>query len=653
MFSLCLSVISLTGIVMTGDDSQTLGCIQPGVEVVHVDLRLIDLPDLEPGTRIELSLSDDSVVALPEQNTVRLKLQPGELIRLWKPDGPRGDWFDPLQSEVAPEAEETPAWAMGAVWYNVFPERFDNAVAENDQGWPHGTRMPWSGDWFEVTPDEFEASVNRAIGNPGRYRDDPDRRRPTLADVVFERRYGGDLQGVQRRLDHIKSLGATAIWLCPVFESVSLHKYDATDHRHIDPYLADSYAPNGEGQPFTTDASRWAWTPADKVFVNEFLPAAKSRGFRVILDGVWNHAGTAHPAFQDAIDRGRASPYFDWFDLQTDAGGRVHAWRAWDRRNGNLPAFKQIDGDLVLGPKKYAFDVTSRWMDPNSDGNPGDGIDGWRLDVANEMGLPFWRDWRRHVRSLNPEAVLFGELWFDGRDYFGGNAFDAQMNYPLAFVLVPWLAGEPNPSIVDDLKAVYTHHPATELAQMNLLGSHDTARLVSMLANPGLGYDQGAGMGAEGYDRSRPSKEIFERLELAYAVLTALPGSPMIFGGDELGVWGADDPENRKPLPWPDLTGNEALQKLAHRTTSRVGSWLRHREDERVGEVLRLGAWDAISESGILIIERNLHNQVVRLYANANDNPIQSSIGEIPARSAKLVKRGSQGEWVTAHQSSE
>ncbi|MEL7485539.1 MAG: alpha-amylase family glycosyl hydrolase, partial [Planctomycetota bacterium] len=442
-----------------------------------------------------------------------------------------------------------------------------------------------------------------------RYNDDWDRSRPPLHDSVFERRFGGDLRGVERRLGHIRDLGATVIWFCPIFDSTSLHKYDAADHRHVDPALGHPGSPDTTRPAFSADPDTWKWTPADRYFVDQFLPAAKEHGLRTVLDGVWNHVGLAHPTFRSVLSQGNDSPYASWYHFGVDATGRTNTWQAWDRRNGGLPEFRQVGGDLVPGVKEHVFAVTDRWMDPNGDGDPSDGIDGWRLDVANEVGLKFWGDWRAHVRSINPEATLVGELWFDGGEYFEGRAFDSQMNYPLAFPLIEWLGGVlPTTEMPAELDQVFSHAPATNLAQVNLLGSHDTARFVSKMMNPILDYDRGAGMGSTGYDRGRPSDEAYDKLVLAYAVLTALPGSPMVYAGDEIGLWGADDPENRKTLVWP---GDTEL-------TERIGSLLRLRQHPEFGPVLRFGASRWWTEGEVLCVERQLGATVVRLHADGS-----------------------------------
>lgn len=612
------------------------------VQSVHDPLGLFDVTADAAGRDSTIEVGTDGVVAWSvsvamDGAPVRLQLADSERVRLVDAEGTAGPWLDARTIAASnPAAEQTPGWALGAVWYNIFPERFDNANPSNDQGWPHGTNLEWTQDWFDVTADEFEGTANRATAYRPRYNDDWNRDRPPLHDAVFERRFGGDLQGVERRLDHIRDLGATVIWFCPVFDSTSLHKYDAADHRHIDPAFGHPGTPSFERPAFSMNPDEWVWTPADRYFVDEFLPAAKSHGLRVVLDGVWNHVGLAHPTFRSVLSQGNDSPYASWYHFGVDATGRTNTWQAWDRRNGGLPEFRQVDGDLVPGVREHVFAVTDRWMDPNGDGSPDDGIDGWRLDVANEVGLRFWSAWRSHVRSINPEATLVGELWFDGRDYFEGRAFDSQMNYPLAFPMVEWLGGSgamPTSAIPAALDRVFVHAPATNLAQVNLLGSHDTARFVSMMANPVDEYDRGASLGSAGYNRGKPPAEAFKKLELAYAVLTALPGSPMVYAGDEIGLWGADDPENRKPLVWP---GDTALAE-------RIGALLRLRQHPEIGAVLRFGSARWWAEDDALWIERQLDATRVRLVANPTASPIEIGDTTIPGLSHQLFQVGRSG----------
>ena len=184
-----------------------------------------------------------------------------------------------------------------------------------------------------------------------------------------------------------------------------------------------------------------------------------------MLDGVWNHVGLDHWAFADVRKHGRNSKYVDWFVVEFDEIGDLEQWEAWDGTNGNLPIFREIQGDLAPGPKAHIMAVTRRWMDPNGDGDPSDGIDGWRLDVANEMGRVFWKDWRELVKSINPDAFIVGEIWHDAREYFDGTAFDAQMNYPAAYAVADFLSighmqGDAH-SLSARLAEVYSHELST------------------------------------------------------------------------------------------------------------------------------------------------------------------------------------------------
>ena len=559
--------------------------------------------------------------------------------------------------------ESPPDWAMGAVWYNVFPERFDNADPGNDPCEFWSTTRSWDQAWFDVTVEEVERAWMRSSANPERYPRSRAGSGGAYATTVFQRRYGGDLQGLVRRLDHIKELGCDAIWLCPVFASPSLHKYDTSDHRHIDPAFGP--APDGCDSPVGSDeGDGWGWTPADRYFVDVVLPECKKRGIRVILDGVWNHVGLTHFAFRDVRKHGRGSRYADWFDAEFDdrfeALGALESWSGWGgRKDGNLPEFRQIGGDLAPGVKRHIFDVTSRWMDPNGDGDPSDGIDGWRLDVANEVGRAFWKDWRAHVRQINPEALIIGELWFDGREYFDGTAFDAQMNYPFAFAVTGWLGRERGVDAADlasRIEATLSHRTGTDLAMMNLLGSHDTPRFVTMIENPGFEYDRGGGIGSwqneDEYARGRPDPRWYDMSLLGVALQVALPGSPMVYAGDELGMFGADDPENRKPLPWPDVP-HDPSEAMLEDVLDRYRSWFGLRSDPGLRDVLRFGTTEFVEhpDPAVLVLDRRLDGERVRFVLNPTSSEVAGGFPNagspgVGARAAGVwVGRGEGGAW--------
>lgn len=542
-----------------------------------------------------------------------------------------------------PETDQAdpPAWARGIVWYQVFPERFANANPMNDPaGWDL-TTVDWDQPLGVPTPSEIESHWFRVSAQPSRFRSNPQRSGGAGMQTIYQRRYGGDLQGVYEKLDELVEMGVTGIYLCPVFESRSLHKYDAWDHRHIDPTLGHPGVFSDDGPiPATlrdtedpADETTWEWTAADTWFVDVFLKKAKSLGLRVVLDGVWNHVGLGHFAFSDVRERGSESDYVDWFETVFDDEGNLLGWRAWDGVNGNLPVFEQINGDLAPGPKAHVMAVTRRWMDPNGDGDPSDGIDGWRLDVANEVGRVFWKDWREEVRRINPEALIIGEIWHDAKEYFDGTAFDGQMNYPAAYVIADWLSI--GGTIKRDarvasqrLEQVFHHDLAHELVQFNLMTSHDTERLASLMMNETeRGYDNAARPWEEGsvYDDAKPSIDAMQRSLMAYAALVAMPGSVMIYNGDEFAMPGADDPLNRAPIQWGTAHTELQLNFREH-----VAELMRYRSHPVIGPVLREGAveWGSEDDRQTLLIRRIHDGTVIEFRITPDDAEYAPELGQ-------------------------
>jgi len=519
------------------------------------------------------------------------------------------------ESEIDEETRFGPVWSRGMVWYQVFPERFANGNPGNDPVQAQSTTVLWDQSFDEPTIAEIERGWMLSAGEPLRYGFDPGRAGGAIANVIFQRRYGGDLQGVLERLDELQELGVEGIYICPVFTSTSLHKYDAADHRHIDPTLGNPgkistmgvVKASTVGDP--SDESTWDWTDADVWFVETFISAVHERGMKIMLDGVWNHVGMDHWAFDDVREHGSASKYADWFEAEFDdywGSGELIGWKSWGGNNGGLPVFRQTEsGDLAPGPKAHMMAVTRRWMDPNGDGDPSDGIDGWRLDVANEVGRPFWEDWRREVKGLNPEALIVGEIWFDAREYFDGTAFDAQMNYPMAYPVADWLSighmkGDAN-SLVARLREVYTHDLETDLCQLNLMSSHDTERLASLMHNDHQrSFDNGSHpwRDSKTYDRDKASDDALVRALVAYMLMVANPGSSMIYNGDEFGMVGADDPDDRHPIK-PGHFDRGGLDSRSRWFREEVRWIMELNRDPRFGELIRLGdaKWEA-SEDG-------------------------------------------------------
>jgi len=449
---------------------------------------------------------------------------------------------DPMTYSLAPTpAFTTPEWAKHASWYQVFPERFRNGDPSND---PQPVR-PWRSAWYE--PSEWEGKDGQTFFN----------------HFVFSRKYGGDLQGLRWALPYLKSLGINAIYLNPIFQARTAHKYDATNYLHVDEHFGvkGDYAV-AEAKEDLLDPTTWTWTPTDRLFL-DFLKEAKSMGMRVIIDGVFNHVGTEHPAFKDVQSKGKESRFADWFEITSWEPFVYQGWAGF----GELPAFRK-DKDGLASPslRKHLMDVTRRWMDPDGDGDPGDGVDGWRLDVPQEVPIGFWREWCAHVRSINPQAYIVGEIWTVEPEWVDGRCFDALMNYPFAKAVLPWLAKGKDAIPVSEMDArladLRRSYPdqVTFVAQ-NLYDSHDTDRLASMLLNRDLAFKTGSREQENAaYLGTKPGAEAYARMRLAAFIQMTHPGAPMIYYGDEVGMYGADDPTNRKPMLWKDLEPYELAE---------------------------------------------------------------------------------------------
>ena len=274
----------------------------------------------------------------------------------------------------AADVFRTPEWAKHAIWYQIFPDRFRNADPTNDPD----PVVPWTQDWFSAAPWE---------GRDGQ---------SFYKHYVFHRFYGGDIAGLMEKLPYIRDLGFNAIYLNPVFKAASNHKYEATNYLHVD----DHFGVKGDYEAIAAtedlnDPSTWKWTESDKLFL-EFLDKAHELGLKVIIDGVFNHVGRPHPAFQDVMKNGENSQYADWFNVTSWDPFEYTGWAGF----GDLPEFrKSPDGIASESAKQHIFNVTRRWMDPDGDGDPSDGVDGWRLDVPNEIPAPFWVEWRDVVKE--------------------------------------------------------------------------------------------------------------------------------------------------------------------------------------------------------------------------------------------------------------
>jgi glycosidase len=456
---------------------------------------------------------------------------------------------------IFPQQEKVPLWAKGVVWYQIFPERFANGDTTNDpeaekvfinsrkipEGWEISK---WISDWFAQS--EWEKKLGGDVRNH-----------------LYERRYGGDIQGIIDRLDYIKNLGVGAIYLNPVFEAVSLHKYDGSSFHHIDVNFGPD--PDGDRKILSSEIpdnpDTWKWTKADKLFL-KLIDEVHKRGMKIIIDGVFNHTGVQFWAFQDIVNYQEQSKYKDWylinaFDDPVTATNEFEYKGWWNIKS--LPEFNRTKDDLLEAPKQYIFHSTQKWMDPNGDGDPSDGIDGWRLDVAREVPIGFWKQWRNVVKGINNQSLIVGELWELSPDFISDDgAFDALMNYNFAFAVNDFFIAEKNKLSIDEfidrLHQIDEAYPGQNLYVLqNLLSSHDTERLSSLIQNPDRKYEHDANEGNANYNAGKPSAETYEKQKLIAAFQILYCGAPMIYYGDEVGMWGADDPHDRKPMIWDDL----------------------------------------------------------------------------------------------------
>lgn len=456
-----------------------------------------------------------------------------------------------------------PQWAKQVVWYQILPERFRNgnpavqpALADLKGAWPHDLDSPWhlhpwTADWYELQP--YEKANGRS-----------------LWFNLVRRRYGGDLQGIIDKLDYLHDLGVTGLYLNPVFQSPSHHKYDGAFYHHID----CTFGPDPEGdkaliaQETLDDPATWTWTAADRLAL-KLIQEVHARGMRIIFDGVFNHVSVDSPFFRDVVEHQQSSRYSDWFAVQSwenpEQGARFSC-KSWFGVP-EMPEWRQDDNGAVQGPRQYIFDVTRRWMAPH--GDPQAGIDGWRLDVANCVAHGFWKDWRALVKTINPDAYLTGEV-IDTiealKPYLQGDEFDAVMNYSLAYACSEYFINQTKristtqfDALLRELRQAFD--PCVSYVQQNLLDSHDTNRVASHIANPdGVAYRDWASYHPASkiarnphYDPRKPTEAEYEIQKLMALFQMTYVGAPMIYYGDEVGMWGANDPCCRKPMVWDDL----------------------------------------------------------------------------------------------------
>lgn len=559
------------------------------------------------------------------------------------------------QTAISQPVLFVPDWAKHAIWYQIFPDRFRNGDPTNDptieqlrgadpQEMPKAWQVhPWGSDWYKLQPYEQQNGE------------------PEMWKHILRRRYGGDLQGILDKLDYLQQLGINAIYLNPVFEAPSLHKYDGATYHHIDPNFGPD--PVGDRKLISTenpaDPKTWVWTKADELAL-KLIDEVHKRGMKIIFDGVFNHMGINSFAFQDLLKNQQNSFYKDWFivkswnDPETGKGFDYEGW--WGVKS--LPELRETEDGLAPGPQQYIFDATSRWMNPKNAGHQ-KGIDGWRLDVAFCVGHPFWKKWRTHVKSINSKAYLTAEI-VDVPEkvvpYMQGDEFDGEMNYNFAFTCTEFLINPDGMRItasefdrkLKDLRHLYPAGVA--YVCQNLFGSHDVNRIGSHIHNRGIGnfrnwgeyFGKSQALKNPNYKVDKPNADDLALQKLFVIMQMTYVGAPMIYYGDEVGMWGANDPDCRKPMIWGDLVYEDEVTNPngSLRSPDRVAinnDLLQHYKKlialRNKYPALRSGSYQTIladDENDIFIFERSTGKEVIRIVINNSANEQIIEMTETP-----------------------
>jgi cyclomaltodextrinase / maltogenic alpha-amylase / neopullulanase len=350
--------------------------------------------------------------------------------------------------------------------------------------------------WYQIFPERF------ANGNP---ENDPDTALPwDSAAPEPTSFFGGDLQGVIDHLGYLQSLGITGIYFTPLFHAVSNHKYDTIDYFKIDPQFGD-----------------------EDTF-HQLIKECHQRGIRVMLDAVFNHCGFYFEPFQDVLKNGIHSKYKDWFHIrefpvQTTPEPNYDAFAF----TPFMPKFNTENSEV----KDYLLKVARYWVEKFD-------IDGWRLDVANEVDHAFWRSFRQTVKSIKPDLYILGEIWHDALPWLQGEQFDAVMNYPLTQAALNFIASQKLDSegFQNNLsKVLFSYPKPVNDVAFNLLGSHDTERVLTACGGN------------------------IALVKLLFALQMTVPGSPCIYYGDEIGMEGENDPGCRGCMKWSPEEQNQDI----------------------------------------------------------------------------------------------
>ena len=473
------------------------------------------------------------------------------------------------QVSCIPADFETPDWAKGAVIYQVFPDRFYKSGRCDLSGKlePYTVHQ----NWF----------------------DEVDWRPAADGEVLNNDFYGGNFKGITEKMDYIASLGTNILYLNPISKSFSSHRYDTGDYKTPDPMLG---------------------TEADFTAMCE---AAHERGIKVILDGVYSHTGADSLYFNkkrtfpgEGAYNSMNSPYYGWYDFK-NWPNRYTSWWDFD----TLPTVNKMHPDFIKYIITDEDSVVAHWLKA--------GCDGFRLDVVDELPDEFVLLLKRRIRQIRPDALLIGEVWEDAsnksaygvrRRYFVDGELDSVMNYPFRTAIINFIRGwDSGPELKNAVMTIAENYPPQVLAcNMNLLGTHDTVRILTALVDD----FQGSREEQAGRRLSRNQQDVaLERLMAASFLQYTLPGSPSLYYGDEAMMEGYKDPFNRRTYPW----GHEERELVQH--FRRLGQLRKDNPVLRLGDIHFFQAGDKH-----LGFTRSYGGKTLRIYCNRS-----ADTWEIPA----------------------
>lgn len=414
----------------------------------------------------------------------------------------------PYQITVCSPDYKVPSWYKNSIMYQIFPDRFFNGNEDKTINKP-GRDMVFRGEW-DSTPAYIKDQSGR---------------------VLYYDFFGGNLKGITKKLDYLKSLGIGAIYLNPIFESASNHKYDIGDYEKIDSMFGDE------------DAFR------------ELCKEAEQRGIRLILDGVFSHTGSDSKYFNkngryDTVGayQSKKSKYYGWYRF----GHYPDTYQSWWGVDV-MPNVDELEPSYLDYMVRSENSIVERWIEL--------GARGWRLDVADELPDEFIVELRKKLKGISEENVLIGEVWEDAsnkisygnrRSYLFGDELDSVMNYPFKDNFLNYFKNIIDSNrLAENIMSLYENYPTESFyGCMNLIGSHDSVRILNELAGisdlPFMTEEEKAQFSLDDESRSRG----ISRLKVLSAIQMTFPGVPSIYYGDEAGLEGFSDPTNRRTYPW-------------------------------------------------------------------------------------------------------